>query len=147
MSLNDRILDDLKTAMKARDEVGKRTLRSLRSELGKRELELGRPMEPAEELGVLVGAVKSRRDSVEAYEAADRSDLADSERAEIMVIERYLPAALSEEEARTEIAALAEELGVSTRKDMGRLMQAVMGRFRGQIDGKLASRIAASLLS
>lgn len=147
MALQDRILEDLKAAMKAKDEVAKQTLRMLRSDLSKREVELGRELNENEELAVLSSAVKSRKDSVADYEKAGRTDLADAERAEIAVIERYLPAQLSEEEARAAIESLAAELGLHEKRQMGELMKAVMERFRGQIDGKVASRIAGSILS
>jgi hypothetical protein len=146
MALQDRILEDLKAAMKAKDEVAKQTLRMLRSELSKKEVELGRDLEEKDELAVLTSAVKSRKDSVAEYEKAGRADLADAERAEIAVIERYLPKQLDEDEAREAIEALAKELGVTEKKQMGPLMKAVMERYRGQIDGKVASRIAGSIL-
>ncbi len=146
MSLQDTIAQDLMAAVKARDEVGKRTLRMLKSDLAQRELELGRALTSDEELQVVTGAVKSRRDSVTAYEEGGRQDLADGERAEIEVLHRYLPAQLDEAGARAAIAQLAAELGVTEKRQMGQLMQAVMGRLRGRIDGKLASRIAGELL-
>jgi len=147
MALKDQLLEDLKAAMKAKDEVAKLTLRSLKSDLAKKEVELGRDLDEKEEIALLSSAVKSRRDSVSEYEKAERKDLADAERAEIAVIERYLPAQLDEQEARAAIESLAKELGVSEKKQMGQLMNAVMERYRGQIDGKQASRIAAGLLS
>ncbi|MEC7523077.1 MAG: GatB/YqeY domain-containing protein [Myxococcota bacterium] len=147
MALKDQLLEDLKAAMKAKDEVAKLTLRSLKSDLAKKEVELGRDLDEKEEVALLSSAVKSRRDSVSEYEKAERKDLADAERAEIAVIERYLPAQLDEQEARAAIESLAKELGVSEKKQMGQLMNAVMERYRGQIDGKQASRIAAGLLS
>ena len=145
MALKDQLLEDLKAAMKAKDEVAKLTLRSLKSDLAKKEVELGRDLDEKEEIALLSSAVKSRRDSVSEYEKAERKDLADAERAEIAVIERYLPAQLDEQEARAAIESLAKELGVSEKKQMGQLMNAVMERYRGQIDGKQASRIAAGL--
>ena len=147
MALKDQLLEDLKAAMKAKDEVAKLTLRSLKSDLAKKEVELGRDLDEKEEVALLSSAVKSRRDSVSEYETAERKDLADAERAEIAVIERYLPAQLDEQEARAAIESLAKELGVTEKKQMGQLMNAVMERYRGQIDGKQASRIAAGLLS
>ena len=146
MALIDTISKDLIAAMKARDELAKRTLRMLKSDLGKKEVELGRPLEEQEDLAVLTGAVKSRRDSIAAYEQGGRNDLADAERAEIDVISRYLPKQLSPDEARAAIAALKDELGITDKKQMGQLMKAVMEEYRGQIDGKLASQIAGSLL-
>jgi uncharacterized protein YqeY len=146
MSLEETIAADLKTAMKAKDEVAKETLRSIKSELLNKHVELGRALTEAEELGVLATAVKTRRDSIVEYEKAARADLADVERAQIAVVERYLPRQLGEDEARTAIRELAAELGVSTKKEMGKLMKAVMDRYRGQIDGKVASRLAGELL-
>lgn len=146
MALIDTISKDLIAAMKARDEPAKLTLRMLKSDLGKKEVELGRLLEGPEELAVLTGAVKSRRDSIAAYEEGGRSDLADAERAEIDIVSRYLPKQLSPDQAREAIAAMKEKLGITDKKQMGQLMKAVMDEYRGQIDGKLASTIAASLL-
>lgn len=147
MSLSDVILTDLKKAMKEGDEVGKQTLRMLRSELNAREIDLGRALDEGEELAVLTSAVKMRRDAIAEYDKAGRTDLADVERAQIEVVQRYLPTQLGEDEARDAIRGLAAELGVSSKKDMGRLIKAVMERYRGQIEGKLASRLAGELLS
>ena len=138
MSLLDRIDADLKKAMLARDDVTRDTLRMLKSEL----LTLDNP----DEIAVLTRAVKSRRDSIASYVQGGRQDLADKEQAEIDVVQRYLPKPLSEDEARDRIAAIIEEVGASTKKDLGRVMKEVRARFPGQIDGKLASTIAGRLL-
>lgn len=147
MSLQDVILNDLQKAMKERDEVAKQTLRMVRTDLQRREIELGRALEEADEIAVLTSAVKMRNDAIEEYEKAGRRDLADAERAQIEVIRRYLPKQLGEDEARDAVRAIARELGVSSKKEMGKLMKAVMDRYRGQIDGKLASRLAGEILS
>ena len=139
MSLLDTINADLKKAMLARDEVTRDTLRMLKSEL----LTLDRPDETA----VLSRAMKSRRDSAQSYREGGRPDLADKEEAEIAVIERYLPKQLTKAEAEAAIAAIVSDLGVSTKKDLGAVMKEVMARYRGQIDGKVASAIAGKLLS
>lgn len=146
MSLNETVMEDLKTAMKARDEVGKRTLRMLKSELGKKEIDLGRALTDDDALGVLTAQVKARRDSIEAYDGAGRKDLADAEREELVVLERYLPKQLDEAEARAAIEAIAKELGLTSKKEMGRLMKEIMARHKGAIDGKVASKIAGQLL-
>ena len=146
MSLQKTILEDLKAAMKAKDEVARDTLRMLKTDLQKLELEKDELTE-ADELTVLTRAVKTRKESAQAYDEGGRPELAAKERAEIEVIERYLPKAMSEEEARAAIAAIAQELGVTEKKQMGALMKAVMAKHRGTIDGKLASKIAGSLLS
>lgn len=146
MPLQDTILTDLKKAMKSNDDVAKQTLRMVRSELTAKEIELGRPLEEPEEIAVLASAVKMRRDAIAEYEKAGREDLAANERAQIEVVQRYLPQQLGEDEAREAIRSIAAELGVSSKKEMGKLMKAVMERHRGAIDGKLASRIAGEIL-
>jgi hypothetical protein len=138
MSLLEQINADLKKAMLERDVVTRDTLRMVKSEL----LTLDKP----DDLAVLSRAVKSRRDSIKSYVEGGRQDLADKEQAEIEVIERYLPKQLSEDEAREAIAAIVEELGVSTKKELGRVMKEIKARFPGQVDGRLASSIAGQLL-
>ena len=138
MALMEKIDADLKKAMLARDEVTRDTLRMIKSEL----LTLEKP----DELAVLSRAVKSRRDSIESYVEGGRQDLADKEQAEIEVIERYLHKQLSEDEAREAITAIIEELGLSSKKELGKVMKEIKARDPGQVDGKLASSIAARLL-
>ena len=139
MALLEKIDADLKKAMLARDDVTRDTLRMIKSEL----LTLDDP----DELAVLSRAVKSRRDSIESYIEGGRQDLADKEQAEIEVIERYLPKQLGEDEAREAISAIVQELGLSSPKELGRVMKEVKARYPGQIDGKVASTIARELLS
>jgi uncharacterized protein YqeY len=139
MALLEKIDADLKKAMLARDEVTRDTLRMLKSEL----LTLENP----DELAVLSRAVKSRRDSIKSYVEGGRQDLADKEQAEIEVIERYLPRQLGEDDASDAIAGIIEELGLSSKKDLGLVMREIKARYPGQIDGKLASSIAARLLA
>ncbi len=138
MSLLEQINADLKKAMLARDEVTRDTLRMVKSEL----LTLDKP----DDLAVLSRAVKSRRDSIKSYVEGGRQDLADKEQAEIEVIERYLPKQLGEDEARKAIASIVEELGVSSKKELGRVMKEIKARYPGQVDGRLASSIAGELL-
>ena len=138
MALPEQIDADLKKAMLARDTVTRDTLRMIKSEL----LTLENP----DPIAVLTRAVKSRRDSIESYIEGGRQDLADKAQAEIDVIQRYLPKALSEEEVREAIAAIIEEQGLSTKKDLGKVMKEVRSRYPAQVDGKVASSIAAELL-
>ncbi|MDH3654317.1 MAG: GatB/YqeY domain-containing protein [Myxococcales bacterium] len=138
MSLLEKINADLKKAMLERDELTRDTLRMVKSEL----LMLDKP----DDIAVLSRAVKSRRDSIKSYIEGGRQDLADKEQAEIGVIERYLPKQLSENEAREAIATIVGELGVSSKKELGRVMKEIKARFPGQVDGKLASSIAGQLL-
>jgi len=138
MALLEQINTDLKKAMLERDEVTRDTLRMIKSEL----LTLDNP----DELAVLSRAVKARRDSIKSYVEGGRQDLADKEQAEIEVIERYLPKQPSENEVREAIAGIIEELGLSSKKDLGKVMKEVKARYPGQVDGRLASSIAGQLL-
>ncbi len=138
MALLDKINADLKKAMLARDEVTRDTLRMVKSEFLK--------LDDPDELAVLSSAVKTRRDSIKSFVDGGRQDLADKEQAEIEVIERYLPKQLSEDETREAIAGIIEELGLSSKKDLGQVMKALKQRYPGQVDGRQASSIAGQLL-
>lgn len=145
MSLSEKLLEDLKVAMRAKDEVARDTLRMLRSDIGKQELDGA--LDEAAELEILLRAVKTRRDSVTAYEDGGRQDLVDRELAEIAIIERYLPKALSEDDAKVAIESIIAEVGATTKRDMGKVMKAIKAKYQGEIDGKLASRIVGQRLS
>ena len=138
MSLLPKIVEDIKQAMRDKDEMTRDTLRMIKSELT--------TFEKPDEIAVLTRAVKSRRDSAASYKEGGRQDLVDREEAEIAIIQRYLPKELSADEAQAAVEALVKELGIESKKDLGRLMKAVMEKYRGQIDGKAASLIAAKLL-
>lgn len=138
MDILEKITEDIKDAMRAKDAFRRDTLRMMRSEM---------IMPDADEpLLVLRRAHKIRRESAEQYREGGREDLALTAEKEMALIEEYLPPSLSEEQAREAIAAIASELGIEQKKDMGKLMQAVMARHQGAIDGKLASKLAAELL-
>lgn len=147
MSLLPRISDEIKTAMKAKDVLVRDTLRMMKSEIGKAEIAKGSELDESEEIGVLLKAVKTRTESAEQYDQAGRAELAEKERAEIEIIQRFLPQPMSEDEAEAAIRQLAAELGVSEKKQMGQLMKAVKERYAGRIDGKVASRLAGQVLS
>lgn len=146
MSVPQRIMDDLKQAMRDKDEVARDALRMLKTELGRREVALGRDLDEADVLDVLQKAVKGREDSIQQYEQGGRIDLVEKEKREIDIIRRYMPEPMTETQAREAVREIAEELGATSKKDMGRVMKAVMERYRGRIDGKLASRVAGDVL-
>ena len=147
MSLLDTLHGDLKVAMRDRDEIGRETLRMVIAAMKNRKIELGRDLEESEELAVLTKQVKSRQDSAEQYDAAGRAELAERERAEIAVIQSYLPQALGEDEVREIVRGTIEALGLSSKQELGQVMKAVLGEHRGRVDGKLVQRIAAELLA
>jgi uncharacterized protein YqeY len=138
MELIERISEDMKQAMRAGDTLARDTLRMLKSELTK-------PDAP-DELTVLTRAVKSRAESAAEYEKGGRPELAEKERAEIAILERYLPKQMSEAEALDAVRAIADEIGATEKKDMGRLMKEVLARHKGVIDGKMANALAGRVL-
>ena len=146
MTLKQRILDDLKKAMLAKDELTRDTLRMVKADLMNKEVETGKDATDEDTLAVLARAVKTRQDSVKQYEEGGRPEAADQERQEIGVIERYLPKKLDEAELRTAIEGLVGELGLSGKKDMGRVMKELKARHGAAIDGRTASKLAGEIL-
>lgn len=146
MSIKERIDADLKKAMLEKDAVARDALRMVKTDLGRVEVDKGEEVSDADAIKVLQKAVKSRTESIEAYEEAGRADSAQQERAEIEVIQRYLPRQLDEAETRAAVQAIVDEQGLSEKKDMGRLMKELRARHGGTVDNKLASKIAGELL-
>lgn len=146
MSYLSRLQDDLKTAMKSRDEVKIRTIRSLIAKLKEKRIELIHELEEAEELQVLRKAAKEREDSAAAYKSAGREDLLAIENAELEVIRTYLPAEMSDEQIAAVIKTVIAETGASSMKDMGKVMGAAMKKLSGQADGKKVQALVKSLL-
>jgi uncharacterized protein len=142
-----KLQEDMKAAMKAGDALSRDTLRLVIADIKKREVDQRKDLTDDEELAVLQKAVKSREDSVTQYDAAGRKDLADRERAEIGVIQRYLPKLLGEPETKALVQQTIAKLGVSSKKDLGQVMKAVLADHKGQVDGKLVQRLAGELLS
>jgi uncharacterized protein YqeY len=145
--LVERLKSDLAAAMRAGEELRRETLRMCIAALSNRRIELGRDLEEAEELQVLSKAAKTREDSAEQYRQAGRPELADKERSEAQIILAYLPQKLGEAETRELVEKRISELGLSSKKDMGRLMKAVMAEEGARVDGKTVQRLAAELLS
>ena len=147
MSLLAKLQDELKDAMKAGDVTRRETLRLTISALKMKNLELERELSTAEELSVLQKEVKKRHESIAQYVAGKREDLAAKERAEIAVLARYMPEEMNEDEARSIVKAAIAKLGVSSKKDLGQVMKAVLAEHKGKVDGKLVQRLASELLT
>jgi uncharacterized protein len=146
MSYLSKLQDDLKTAMKSREEVKIRTIRSLISKLKEKRIELIHELEEAEELQVLRKAAKEREDSADTYKNAGRDDLLAIENAELEVIRSYLPAEMSDEQIASVIKTVIAETGAASMKDMGKVMGAAMKKLGGQADGKKVQALVKSLL-
>jgi len=148
MSLSDRLTEDLKLAMKSRDQLRMDVIRMIKAAVLNKEVELKRDLDDAEMSGVMTTLVKQRRESIEQFEKAQRTELVDKERKEIEIIESYLPTPLSPQELEAIVASAVAETGSCTLKDMGTVMKAVMARLAGQsIDGKQVSDLVKSRLS
>lgn len=151
MSLKERIHADLVTALKAKDSETASVLRMMKAEILNKEKEGTRGTEVSEDeiQAILQSMVKRRRDSIDQFRKADRSELADKEEAEISVIEVYLPPAVSEEEVRAAVAQVIEEVGASSPKDLGRVMGKAMGALKKTgkvVDGNKVREAASELL-
>jgi uncharacterized protein YqeY len=143
----ERLREDLKAAMRAGDRARVGVLRMVLSEAHNREIERHAELEDDDVVAVLRKAVKMRRDAAEQYDAGGAEGRAAAERAEIEILEAYLPSELDEAELEAAIAGLVDELGASGMKDMGRVMSALMERFPGRVDGKAASTMVRARLS
>ena len=148
MSLKDQIIADVTVAMKAKDAARTSTLRMLKAAIVNRQIEKGGELDDEELMKLLRSQVKQRRDSVEQYEKGGRQDLVDKERAEIAVIEGYLPRAASQDEIDEAVAAAIAETGAASIKEMGAVMKAVMPRLAGKnADGRAVSETVKKKLT
>jgi len=147
MSLHDRLSEDLKGAMKAKDQLRTSVIRMIKAAVLNKELELKKNLDDAEMSRVMTTLVKQRQESVEEYQKAKRDDLAGKELQEISIIEGYLPKALSQEEIVQVVESAIRETSATTLKDMGPVMKAVLARLAGQpVDGKQISDLVRSKL-
>lgn len=144
----DTIIADMTAAMRAKEADKLSTLRMVKANLMNRKIDKGGELTDEEISKALQSLVKQRRDSIEQYEAAGRSDLAAKEKTEIAVIEVYLPQAATPEEIAAAVDAAVASTGASTMKDMGMLMKAALANLAGKTaDGKLVSETVKSKLS
>jgi hypothetical protein len=147
MSLETTIMQDLKTAMKAKDKAALRGIRAIKAAIILAKTDgSGQEMDQAGEIKMLQKLVKQRQDSLNIFEEQKREDLAVKEREEIEVIQRYLPKQMSDEELETRLRAIIERTGASSMRDMGKVMGAANREVAGQADGKTISAKVKELL-
>jgi uncharacterized protein len=146
MALKEKLEADVRTAMLAKNEVTRDTLRLVLAELKRLEVQEGKTITPEIEQDVLLKAVKQRNQSIVEFEKAGRAELVAKEKAELGVIQGYLPKTMSESETIDAIKAVMAELKLGAKKDMGTLMKAVMAKHKGQVDGKAVQKILGELL-
>ena len=142
MSLSEKITSDIKDAMRAKDSTKLAVLRSLKTALTNYTIEkygADGELEDSEDIGVVRTAIKQRQDSIEKFEAAGRNELAEQEKLEADILEEYLPTAMSEDEISKLIEDTIQEVGASSRKDMGQVMKLLQNKTQGRVDNKTLS--------
>ncbi|NTU52194.1 MAG: GatB/YqeY domain-containing protein [Chlorobiaceae bacterium] len=151
MSLKERIDQELKEALKSGNKIRLNAIRSIRAALLEKEVSIrvgGKALlNDDQELEVLMGLAKRRRDAIEQFTAGNRPDLADTEAAELMVLEEYLPKQLPEEEIEATIREIIEQTGATSIKEMGKVMGLAMKALKGKADGGKVQATVKSLLS
>jgi hypothetical protein len=146
MSLKDRITDDMKAAMRAKDAPRLLTIRGLLAALKQREVDERIVLDDAAVVAIVDRLVKQRKDSIEQFTAGGRQDLVDKEKSELVVLEGYLPARLGADAIAAEVAALIAELGATGPGDMGKVMAAAKARFTGRAEmGLVSAAVKAAL--
>ena len=147
MTLKDRITEDMKTAMRAKDAPRLLTIRGLLAALKQREVDERIVLDDAAVVAIVDKLVKQRKDSIEQFTAGGRQDLVDKEAAELVVLESYLPQRLGAEEIKAEVAALVAELGAAGPGDMGKAMAAAKARLSGRAEMSLVSAAVKAALA
>jgi uncharacterized protein len=148
MSLESTINEDLKTAMKAKDQAALRGIRAIKSAILLYNTSgSGAELNPESEITLLQKLVKQRQDSLDIYEKQGREDLAVVEREEIEVIMRYLPKQMTEEELKVAVKGIMDRVGATSMKDMGKVMAEASKEFAGKADGKTISAVVKAMLS
>lgn len=149
MSLESKIMEALKEAMKAKDTIALESLRAVKSAilLAKTEVSAGDTLSAEEEIKLLQRLVKQRKESAELYQKQGREDLATPELAQAEIIAKFLPEQLSEEAVETAIRAIVARLGASSMKDMGKVMGEANKELAGKADGKLIATVVKRVLS
>lgn len=146
MPLKERLVEDVKAAMKAREELRLSTLRMARSEIRNAEIALGHELEDSEVLGVLEKEAKKRREAIAEFETGGRQDLVEKETEELRILESYLPAQMSEEELREAVQHAVTETGASRPEEIGKVMRVLMPKIKGRADGKAANALVREML-
>ncbi len=147
MSLHDRLTTDLKLAMKARDQLRMDVIRMIKAAVMNKELELKEGLDDGAMSRIMTTMIKQRRESVEQFEKGNRIELAEKERQEILILESYLPKALSPAQLSTIVDAAIHETGATSLKEIGTVMKAIMAHVAGQtVDGKQISELVRAKL-
>ncbi len=150
MNISEQITTDMKSAMRDKNKIALNTLRALKSAITNAKIEKGgidSELAENEVINIIRKQIKQRQDSISQFEKADRAELAENEKAEMSVLEKYLPAALSDEELISIVESTIAETGAESKKDMGNLMKVLQEKTGGRADGKKLSQEVMKRLS
>jgi uncharacterized protein len=149
MALKEKISEDMKLAMKSGDKIRLETLRTLRAALMEKEIDRrgsGQPMSPEDEVGVLSGAAKKRKESIEQFTRGGRQDLVDQETQELQIIQEYLPKQIGRDEVVGVVRQIIADTGASGAGDFSKVMPLAMKQLKGKTEGKLVQDIVKEML-
>ena len=147
MGLKAQLLQDMKDAMRAKDKLRLSTIRMINSLIKNAEIEKRGELTDDEIIQLLMKYAKQRKEAIEMYEKGGRQDLVEKEKAELAVVESYLPKQMSEEEIRELVKEAIEATGASSPKDIGKVMQHVMPKVKGRADGSVVNKIVREMLA
>ena len=147
MSLKSQLTEDMKTAMKAKDSVTLSTIRLINTEIKQFEVDNREEVTDEKITSIIMKMIKQRKDSAKIYADAARQDLADKELSEVAVLQRYLPAMLSDDEIAAEVAAVISETGASSMADMGKVMTVLKTRLAGKAEMAAVNKILKAALT
>ena len=142
----EKLQDQLKTSMKARDELRTSVLRMLIADFKYAQIEKRSPLDDSESLQVIQKAIKKRKESIDMLEKGGRQELADKEKAELKILQEFAPGQMDEATAAQKVDEVISGLGVTDKKEMGRVIKEVLSLYKGQIDGKLVQKLVSEKL-
>jgi uncharacterized protein YqeY len=146
MGLGERLNEDMKQAMKSQDKFKLSVIRMVRSSIKNQEIDLKRTLDDNEVLDILSREIKQRKDSLQEFEKAGRNDLVEGLQAELAILAEYQPQQLTEEEVKAIVQETIEQVGASSKADMGKVMTALMPKVKGRADGKTVNQLVQQLL-
>lgn len=147
MTLNERLNEDMKQAMKDKDKFRLSVIRMIRSSIKNIEIDQRKTLDDDEVLDILNREIKQRKDSLQEFDKAGREDLVDPLKAEVAIISEYMPQQLSEDEIKEIVQQTIQQVGASSKADMGKVMSALMPKVKGRADGKLVNQLVQQFLA
>ena len=146
-TLKDQLTQDMKSAMKQKEQVRLSTIRLVRAAMKNREIELGEELNDEEVIKVISTLVKQHKDSIEQFQKGGRDDLVEKEQAELGILESYLPQQLSEEDVKALVKEAIEAVSATSMKDIGKVMKYIMPKVQGRADGKMINQLVKEHLT